>query len=394
MIGAGFIVTPAEARSLGLGTVPGLEKHIRKYRNGRDLTATPRGVMVIDLFGLTEAEVRYRFPTVYQHVLDKVKPERDQNNRESYRRNWWVHGEPRKDLRPALAGLPHFIATVETAKHRIFSLLDETILPDNKLVVIALENGWHFAVLSARVHWVWAIANAAKIGVYEGDAVYPKGQCFDPFPFPNPTPEQQARLRALGEELDAHRKAQQAAHPKLTLTAMYNVLEKLRAGEKIEGKDREIYDQGLVGILRDIHDRIDAEVAAAYGWPLDLSEDEILHRLVDLNRARAAEEAQGLIRWLRPEYQNPAGTAATAKGEQAEMDIGAAAEASAKVPWPKSLPDQIAAVRNILADLGEATPDQVARRFARVRTASVRPLLESLTALGQARIIEGGRFAA
>jgi len=77
---------------------------------------------------------------------------------------------------------------------------------------------------------------------------------------------------------------------------MYNVLEKLRAGEWIEGKDREIYDQGLVGILRDIHDQIDAAVAEAYGWPLDLSDDEILHLLVDLNRARAAEEAQGHIR--------------------------------------------------------------------------------------------------
>lgn len=64
--------------------------------------------------------------------------------------------------------------------------------------------------------------------------------------------------------LDAHRKAQQAAHPRLTLTAIYNVLEKLRAGERIEGRDRETYDAGLIGILRDIHDRIDAAVAEAY----------------------------------------------------------------------------------------------------------------------------------
>ena len=76
-----------------------------------------------------------------------------------------------------------------------------------------------------------------------------------------------------------------------------------------------VHCQNRVGILRDIHDRIDAETAAAYGWPVDLDDETILINLVDLNRARAAEEAAGHIRWLRPEYQNPAGHAAVAKGK-------------------------------------------------------------------------------
>ncbi|WP_375573308.1 DNA methyltransferase [Seohaeicola saemankumensis] len=391
LIGSGFIVTPDEARSLGLGSVPGLENHIRNYRNGRDLTATPRGVMVIDLFGLTEAEVRSRFPTVYQHVLDKVKPERDQNNRESYKRNWWVHGEPRKDLRPALMGLPRFIATVETAKYRTFQFLDAQILSDNKLIVLCLDHGEDFAVLSSKLHEIWSLSAGSWLGV-GNDPVYAKSRCFDPFPFPDPTEAQKARLRSLGEQLDAHRKAQQATHPKLTLTAMYNVLEKLRAGERIEGKDKAVYDQGLIGILRDLHDQIDAAVAEAYGWPADLSDDDILHRLVDLNRERAAEEARGLIRWLRPAYQNRAGLAAITKGEQRAMDLGPK-DSTAKTPWPKSLPEQIAAVRGALSELGTATPEQVARQFQRGQARSVQPLLESLTALGQARTIEGGRFA-
>ena len=62
-------------------------------------------MLVIDLFGLTAEEVRARFPAVYQWVYERVKPERDQNNRASYRNNWWIHGEPRAALRPALAGL-------------------------------------------------------------------------------------------------------------------------------------------------------------------------------------------------------------------------------------------------------------------------------------------------
>ncbi|SFO15556.1 Type II restriction/modification system, DNA methylase subunit YeeA [Roseovarius lutimaris] len=381
LFGSGFIVSPAKARALGLGTVPGLENHIRDYRNGRDLTASPRGVMVIDLFGLTKTEVRDRFPAVYQHVLDMVKPERDQNNRESYKRNWWVFGEPRKDLRPALDGLPRYIATVETTKHRVFQFLPEATLPDNKLILLALSDASFLTILSSKQHVCWSLSAGSWLGV-GNDPVYAKTKCFDPFPFPDATEAQKTVLRGLGEELDAHRKDRQAAHPKLTLTQMYNVLEKLRAGERIEGKDREIYDAGLIGMLRDIHDRIDRAVAEAYGWPADLSEDDILHRLVALNHARAAEEAAGHIRWLRPDYQNPAGRIAAAK--TGKLDLGDTAEPADKPTWPKSMPDQVAAVRDALSDLGQATAEQVARSFKRGRATSVLPLLESMTALGLA----------
>ncbi|MDV7398846.1 hypothetical protein RZS08_45990, partial [Arthrospira platensis SPKY1] len=83
--GAGFIVTRAEASQLGLGKIPGLEKHIREYRNGRDLTASPRDAMVIDLFGLSAEDVRNHFPAVYQWVSERVKPERDVNRNELLR---------------------------------------------------------------------------------------------------------------------------------------------------------------------------------------------------------------------------------------------------------------------------------------------------------------------
>ena len=75
------------------------------------------------------------------------------------------------------------------------------------------------------------------------------------------------------------------------------------------------------------------------------------------------------------------------------MDVGPT-DTTAKAPWPKTLPEQIAAVRNALSDLGTATPEQVARQFQRGRAGSVQPLLESLAALGQARLVEGGNFAA
>lgn len=158
LIGSGFIVTQDEAASLGFGEVEGLEQIIRDYRNGRDLTQKPRGVKVIDLFKLEAEEVRNLYPGVYQWVRERVKPERDQNKRSSYRDNWWIFGEARKDWRAMADGLPRYIATVETTKHRIFQFLDASILPDNKLINIATEKGEHLGIVSSRVHVAWALA--------------------------------------------------------------------------------------------------------------------------------------------------------------------------------------------------------------------------------------------
>ncbi|SDJ55485.1 Type II restriction/modification system, DNA methylase subunit YeeA [Salipiger marinus] len=393
LIGAGFIVSPAQARGLGLGSSPGLERHIRPYRNGRDLMASPRGVMVIDLFGLSEQDVRTRYPVVFQHVFDNVKPERDakaQNSADSaaYARLWWLHGKPRQKLRPALEGLPRYIATVETTKHRVFQFLEAEVIPDNMLVVIGLDDAAALATLSSRIHVTWALAAGGRLGI-GNDPRYNKSRCFDPFPFPDLTPSQRTTLRQLGEELDAHRKERQVRHPKLTLTQMYNTLEKLRAGQMIEGKDKLVYDDGLIGLLKDIHDRIDAAVAEAYGWPAALSENDILMNLVDLHRERAAEEARGHVRWLRPEYQNPEGR--TDQAKTGVLEIAAAAK-TGKTPWPKTLPDQIAAVRGVLEDLGEADAETVARTFMRGRATSVERLLETLAGLGMAEITSEGRY--
>lgn len=107
-------------------------------------------------------------------------------------------------------------------------------------------------------------------------------------------------------------------------------------------------------MLKDIHDRIDTAVADAYGWPVDLTDEEILQKLVDLKQERAKEEAQGKIRWLHSEYQNPSGRESQAK-EQGEMDMGVK-DTTVKPAWPKSMPEQVAAVRDALAELRDATP--------------------------------------
>jgi len=96
------------------------------------------------------------------------------------------------------------------------------------------------------------------------------------------------RIRAEAEELDALRKRMLAAHEDLTLTKLYNVLEALREGRALTEVERDMHDRGLVTLIRQHHDAIDALVAEAYGWPVDLSDEDILIRLVALNKERAA----------------------------------------------------------------------------------------------------------
>jgi hypothetical protein len=392
LMGQGFLISKGQAKAFATGNKKLDEVHLRPFINGRDLTANSRGNWSIDFWGLDQVEAARLYPSAFQHVMDTVKPERDLNNREAYRLRWWQFGENVHAIRSALQGLSRYVVTVYTSKHRIFSFADAPILVDATINVIATDDAADLSILSSRHHVSWALAAGARLGV-GNDPRYSKSKCFDPFPFPDATDDQKARLRDLGEQLDAHRKARQAEHPRLTLTAMYNVLEMVRAGQTPVGRDRETYDQGLVGILRDLHDRIDREVATAYGWPADLPDEEILTRLVALNRERADEEARGLIRWLRPEYQNPAGHAGVAT-ETGRLALGDAATGAARDPWPKALPEQIAAVRAALTALGTATPDQIARRFTRAQGRSVQPLLDSLAALGQARVVDGGRYAA
>jgi len=392
--GAGFIVTPSEARALGLGSVDGLENHILKYRNGRDLAGHSRDVMVIDLYPLIEAEVRDQFPAVYQRVIDRVKPERDNNNRKSYRDNWWIFGEPRSELRPAIEGLKRYISTIETAKHRFFQFLDADIRPDNKLINVGSDDAFVLGVLSSNIHTIWALISGGRLGV-GNDPVYVKTDCFDPFPFPDPPEKVNFRIRELAEQLDAHRKDVLNKHPQLTITGLYNVLEKVRAEEILGPAEKDVYDAGLVGVLRQIHDDLDEAVAEAYGWPADLTDEQILERLVTLNHERAAEERDGRVRWLRPEFQAPDELAAQKKAQQIEADLVVDEGKQKKPRLPEQLPDQVALIRATLAELDDiVTAGELSACFSQGRRAEkkVGEVLRTLVMLGQAEQVEDGFF--
>jgi hypothetical protein len=396
--GAGFIVSRAEAEFLGLGRRDGLDRHIRPYRNGRDLMARSRGAMVIDALGLSNEDVRRRYPEVYQHLLTNVRPERLKQVERSptpdalaYAQAWWLFGKPRPELRRALTGLPRYIATVETAKHRVFQFLDAATLPDNMLVCIASDDPFHLGVLSARANLAWT---AAQGGTLEDRPRYTKSVCFDPFPFPLATPSQRVRIGDFAEELHANRKEVLALHPDLTLTGLYNLRDKVDAGEPLDLIEQDQRARGRIDLLIDLHRLIDDAVAEAYGWPADLPDEEIVASLVALNAERRAAEKRGHVEWLRPDYQLDRAGAARLPTQGPEQMEALLPDARARKPaFPRDLVGQTAAVFDALSDGGAFTASDIAARFAQGRRAEPRiaATLAALTRLGHAAA-EAERF--
>lgn len=417
LMGAGFLLNSDEADALVDAAQNDILKFIRPFRNGRDIAERPRGFFALDMFGVSLDTLKSMYPSVFQVLLDRVKPERDINNRASYREKWWLFGENNVSMRNSLSGLNRYMLSVRTARHRLFQFAEPAVLPESKLITIGADDAFMLGVLSSRLHICWANAAGGWLGV-GNDATYNHTDCFNKFPFPSITAEHQVKVRDLADQLDTHRKRQQAQHPDLTLTGMYNVLEKLRSGEQLTQKDKTTHEHGLVSLLRELHDDLDRAVFAAYGWddlaaqliglpgattPLpDKSEaqaeaeEELLLRLVALNSQRAAEEAKGQIRWLRPEYQNPSATKAPEQSE-AELDVGdeMVLEPAAKVKkitWPKGMREQIAAVRNTLGNQA-MTLEMLVAHFAAPKTTT--PLIvEALAALEELGMIneEEGKY--
>ncbi len=383
--GAGFILSQQEFQVWGHKY---LNSIVKPYLNGRDLVGISRKLYVIDFFGCSEVDAS-QYSEPFQKILEEVKPERNVNKREVRKKFWWLFGENMPKTRGAIKTLNHYICIPETSKHRIFQFLDSSVLPDNKLIVIALEDAYFLGVLSSNVHVVWSLAVG---GLLEDRPVYVKTICFDRFPFPDPTEAQKQKIRELGDRLDSHRKRVQAAHPEVTITAMYNLVEKLRNGETLDDKDKAFNQKALVSTLKQIHDELDLAVFSAYGWE-DLGngevrsetvEEMILERLVKLNADRAEEEENGLIRWLRPEYQAPE----TIQVTQTTLDIPAETItpiALAQQELPKAFKDQLAAIRDLLRTQGgEWTVDTIAQQFknASRSESKIQDAIDALETLG------------
>ena len=203
LCGGAFVVNSQEALQLGLGRLAGLDRHIVPYVSGRELNTRPLEQRVIDLFGLSAEEVMTKFPEVFQRIVECIKPDRDLKTDRTFREKWWLFGRTRQELRRAIRGVERYIATTETSKHRFFRFLDPSTIPDHMVVAIALDDAYALGILSSSIHVLWSLAAGGRLGV-GNDPRYNKSRCFDPFPFPVSTESQQARIRELGEALDAH----------------------------------------------------------------------------------------------------------------------------------------------------------------------------------------------
>jgi len=192
-------------------------------------------------------------------------------------------------MRKALTGKSRYIVTPGVSKHRVFVWLQQPTLPDHALMVFAREDDYFFGVLHAKLHELWARGMGTQLREVESGFRYTPTTTFETYPFPWPPgrePQDTPLVQAIAEAArDLVRQRDEWLHaPGLgaaalktrTLTALYN--NKAKAGFEW---------------LAAAHARLDQAVLAAYGWPADLSDSEILSHLLALNLARAAAQGTG-----------------------------------------------------------------------------------------------------
>ena len=266
--------------------------------NGMDVTRRPAGKWIVD-FGhdmIKEEAAFYEKP--FDHICEKVKPARVGNNREELRLNWWRHDRSGQTLFERLNSLSRYIATARLAKHRLFVWLDSRILPDGQLVVIAREDDVIFGILHSRFHNAWSL----KLGTDQaGRPRYTPTTCFETFPFPDglspdvPAIEYAGDPRAIAIAKAAKQLDDLRNHwlnpPELVIWEDEPVSGYPKRPVAInEDAEKHLESRTLTNLynerpqwLSDAHKAIDDAVARAYGWDVDISDDDALAELLQLN---------------------------------------------------------------------------------------------------------------
>ena len=229
-------------------------------------------------------------------------------------------------MRSTLAGLGRCIAVVRHSKHLIFCWFNTSILPDDGIYVFARDDDVYFGFLASRIHAVWALAQGTQVREKESGFRYTPLSCFETFPFPRSTPTQAAAIAAAAKELNELRE-RWLNPPEWTQTRTLNfpgsaggpweryldpksVDRKTGVGTvrypRLEPRDADcaakLKKRTLTNLYNErpawlalAHEKLDAAVAAAYGWPADLSDEQILENLLALNHSRATEEAKAKV---------------------------------------------------------------------------------------------------
>ncbi len=268
----GFVIEAEEAERLLALRGATYADVVRPYLGSADIARDVRQApsrWAID-FGLMPLESAMKYPAALDIVRERAKPEREANNREAYRRNWWQFAEPRRGLRRAVADLERYIVMGRHGKRLLFVWAEPWTLASDATKVFAFDDDYAMGVLSSHTHDAWAKARSSTI---KGDPRYTNTSVFETFPWPFPvTDYQQERVAEASRTLIARRQ-EICSENSFGLTALYNLV-----------------DEGAYADLKALHKELDEAVAVAYGWPKAVAHDsdEIVRRLLALNREIAA----------------------------------------------------------------------------------------------------------
>jgi type II restriction/modification system DNA methylase subunit YeeA len=307
--GGAFDVSGETAREwLAAPTNPNGRKNVevlKPWRNSLDVTRRPADKWIVDFGWTMDEREASMFEAPFRHVLLHVEPERRLNKRQLYREKWWRHVEPRPGMWAALQPLDDYIVTPTVAKHRVFARLEHSVCADHQLIAIARNDETTFGILHSRAHEIWALRLGTWLGV-GNDPRYTPTTTFETFPFPEGlTPNTPAvqyasdpRAIAIAEaarELNEKREAW--LNPSEWVERVPEVVPGYpdRLVPRSEEAARLLKDRTLTKLYNErpawldhLHRCLDEAVAAAYGWPADLSDENILARLFALNQERAA----------------------------------------------------------------------------------------------------------
>ncbi len=291
VLGMGFTLTPEERDAL-VARSPRNAELIQPYIGGEEVNSSPTHDFhryVIN-FGSMTLEEAAEWPDLLRIVRERVKPERDRNKRDVYRKRWWQYGEKRPALYEAIRSLPRCLVTAQVTKHLCFSFQPTGRIYSQKLIVFPFEDYATFAILQSRVHEAWTRLLSSTL---RGDLNYAPSDCFSTFPFPQADPWAAfPGLAKAGQELYDVR-AKYMVETDQGLTPTYNLL-----------KDSAC-DAPAIVELRRLHEALDCHVLGAYGWEdvavppylsptceaeamaLEAFQDEVLDRLFILNAERS-----------------------------------------------------------------------------------------------------------
>jgi len=288
-----------------------------RWVNARDLTSRDREFWIIN-FGTRTEEEASLYEAPFWHVELTIKADRLTNRDKQRRTNWWRLGRSGEDWATASAGLERTIFTPRVAKHRPFTFVAGTILPDSAVVGFARNDYYSLGVLHSRFHEVWAHSQGTQLRERESGFRYTPTTCFETFPFPEANEQQKIDIAAATKELNELRE-NWLNPPEWTTTRMLEfpgavdgpwsrfVIDANKRGigtvryPSVEPRDedsaKKLAKRTLTNLynerpawLANVHAKLDAAVAAAYGFPVDMTDEQILERLLALNQQRILDE--------------------------------------------------------------------------------------------------------